>query len=365
MNKKKFKNELDRARKKGVVSVYFLENLFKNEKKSFFNNEKIENLISENFSIIMDSVHKGNKDTIIDALYNHESMRPFLEKEETIKYILDSITYHDFESVIYESALKDKAQQYVRDNFDYIISNYPLKKIIPIYRRMELNEDMKEKIDRYLNKNKEKFLSEILSNTLSFRGKLDKKQLDTLMGIVTPIVDKILEKENCDIVNSRVVFGGAFSSVLIIGDNVIKVGIPRKTFNIPNDKRILQPYLRRDLSEEQGIEAVIEVSDRVDTDINLSEEELYAIYKEMRDRGIVCGDFKYNNIGKLIKDNPPRNNAKNGMIGVVSETLKVGDYVILDTDLIYNEKDPNIVLDSDMSRRFENMYQKKNIKIGR
>ena len=62
---------------------------------------------------------------------------------------------------------------------------------------------------------------------------------------------------------------GAFSNVLRIGDTIVKVGIPRKTFNIPNDKRILQPYLRNDLSEKFGINAVIEVCDRVDTDIFL------------------------------------------------------------------------------------------------
>ena len=83
------------------------------------------------------------------------------------------------------------------------------------------------------------------------------------------------------------------------------------------------------------------------------------IYKDMRSRGIVCGDFKYGNIGVLLKDNPPRNNIKNGMIGEVKETLGVGEYVLLDTDFIYKEDDKNIDLTSDMSRSFESRYQKE------
>ena len=41
MNKKKFKKQLEMIRKNNSFSLYFLEGLFKNEKKSTFNNEKI------------------------------------------------------------------------------------------------------------------------------------------------------------------------------------------------------------------------------------------------------------------------------------------------------------------------------------
>ena len=120
--------------------------------------------------------------------------------------------------------------------------------------------------------------------------------------------------------------------------------------------------MRRDLSEEFGIEATIEVSDRVDTDISLNEDELYAIYKDMRDRGVVCGDFKYDNIGKLLKPNTPRNNPSNGMIGEVNETLNPGDYVIIDTDFIYREADPNLNLSSNLSSEFESRYKNEQTK---
>lgn len=359
MNKKKFKKQLANIQKNDSFSLYFIESLFKNEKKSFFNNEKIETLIADNFPAIMSYARRGNIDSFIDTLYSRKSMKPFLEREETLKYILDNVYFDDFELIINNSSIKEKAQNFIHNNFDYIIENYPIKKIVPIYEHVKLDQTELAKVDAYFNEKKQEFLSETLTKTLSLNGNVDQKQLKTLLGVVTKIVDNTLLKENCKITDIQILLSGSYSNVLRIGDTIIKVGIPRKTFNIPNDKRILQPHLRMDLSDRFGIEATIEVSDRVDTDISLSEDELYVIYKDMRDRGIVCGDFKYDNIGKLLKPNIPRNKQSNGMIGEVSEILNPGDYVIIDTDFIYREDDPNLNLSSNLSSKFESRYKKE------
>ena len=357
MNKKKFDKQLAAIQKNGSFSLYFIEKLFRDEKRSLFNNEKIETLIADNFSVIMRCAGRGNIDAFINTLYSHDSMKVFFEHHETVKYILDNVEYDDFELIISDSSIKEHAQNFIHNNFDYILKNYPIKKIVSVYEHMKLDQTELDKVDRYFNGKKKEFLSETLTKTLSLKGNIDQKQLDTLLGMVTKIVDNALEKENCKITDIQILMSGAFSNVLRIGDTIIKVGIPRKTFNIPNDKRILQPYLRRDLSEEFGIEATIEVSDRVDTDISLSEDELYVIYKDMRDRGVVYGDFKYDNIGRLLKPNTPRNKPSNGMIGEVNETLNAGDYVIIDTDFIYREGDPALNLSSNLSSKFEHRYK--------
>lgn len=367
MNKNKFQKQLLEIEKNNSFSLYFIENLFKKEKRSLFNNEKIETLIEDNFHRIMNCSSRGNVDSFINTLYDHESMRPFLQKEETIKYILDNTKYDDFELIISDSSINRDAQAFIHNNIDYALNNYSLKKIIAIYEHLKLNEKETNKIDSYFNIKKEEFLTAILTKTLSTSGNVDEKQLNSLINIVTKTVDKVLEKENCKITDIKILLSGGFSSVIQIGDMIVKVGLPRKTFDIPNDKRILQPYLRKDLSKEYGVEAVIEVSDRVDTDISLSENELYEIYKDMRNRGVVCGDFKYSNVGKLIKPNISHSDKANGMIGEVSETLNSGEYVIFDTDFIYNENDPNIDLTSNLSSKFENRYileqQKKENKV--
>lgn len=361
MNKKKFDKILNKGRSNKSISLYFIETLFRDEKKSLFGNEKIENLIADNFSGIMECVGRGNVDSFIDTLYRHESMVYFLEKDETVKYVLDNVEYDDFELIINDSLIKTRAQKFIHDNLDYVLNSYSIKKVVSIYQHIKFDVEELEKFKKYFTDKKEKFLKEILTNTLSLKGNVDDSKLNTLISIVTKVVDGVFEKENRTIIDIEILMSGSFSNVLRIGDTIVKVGIPRKTFDIPNDKRILQPYLRRDLSEEFGIDAVIEVSDRVDTDIFLNEGELYEIYKDMRSRGIVCGDFKYDNIGKLLKPNIPHNNDLNGIVGEVNEILGVGDYVIIDTDFIYKEDDYNLELSSGLSKKFESRYRKEKI----
>lgn len=366
MNKKKFRKKLDSVIKNNSASVYFIDSLFAEEKKSFFNDAKIETLIEENFPALFKAAGAGNADIFINALYSHETMRPFLENQSTVKHILDSVDYFDFESIIKDSDLAEASREFIKGNIDYVLKNYNMKKIVSIYNYMDLNDEMKDKMEAYFSSKKKIFLSEVLTTTLSFSSeKLDSRKMDELLSNVEGIVDKILEREHCKITDVKVLMCGRYSSVLSIGDYVIKVGTPRKTFNMPNHERILQPYIRRELRDDNGVGATIEVCDRVDTDISLSEDELYDIYRSMREKGIICGDMKHDNIGRLIKNNPPRNNPKNGMIGTVSETLEVGEYVLIDTDFVFKEDDPEIHMSSDLSRKFENRYQSQNIKKGR
>ena len=56
-----------------------------------------------------------------------------------------------------------------------------------------------------------------------------------MLDIVTKAINNILEKENCKITDIEILMSGSFSNVLRIGDTIGKVGISRKTFNIPND----------------------------------------------------------------------------------------------------------------------------------
>lgn len=362
MNKKRFEKELNLVVNNKAVNPYFIENLFIKEKTSLFNNEKIENLITSNFSKLLDGIEVGNVGTIIDTLYNHESMQSFLKREDTLKHILDNVSSADFEDIISRGELKEEAQQYIYNNFDFVLDNYPIKKIVEIYKNMKLDDAMKEKMNGYFESKKDQFIYEILTKILSVERNGNKQQVNDTIKRVSKIIDKVLEKENARIIDIKIIGNGTYSNVLKIGNTVVKFGTPRKTFNVPNDERFLQPYLRKDLSEELGIGVSIEICDMVDTNISISEEEMYSIYKEIRDRGIIYADMKYNNVGRLIKDNPPRNSENNGMIGNVSNTLKAGEYVIIDTDFIYKEGDPNIKFGNYLAEQFESRYQKEKLK---
>ena len=358
MNKRKFNKELDKLIVNRFVTPFYIGQLFK-AKKSLFNDEKVDVLIKNNFSKVIAGFPKGSADVSINDLYEHEEMKEFMEKEDTIKMILDSVDHFDFKSIISDSEIKKFTADFINNNFDYVSSNYDLKKMVAVFEYVDLTKENKEKMHEYYLKHKEEFLKEILTTTLSIRGNLTDRESDALIKIVSNIVDKTMVHEKAKVMDIKTLLAGSFSSVIRVGDTIIKVGTPRKTFDMPNDKRILQPHLRRDLQRDLGIAAVIEVADRVDTDFSITDEEMYQIYKDMRDRGVICGDFKYGNIGKLLKDNPPRNNEKHGLHGVVTETLKAGDYVLIDTDFVYKEGDPKMELSSDMSIQFEKRYKRE------
>ena len=155
----------------------------------------------------------------------------------------------------------------------------------------------------------------------------------------------------------------------------MKVGKERNSYKIPYHKRILQPLIRVDLSEfSKTNKGTLEVAEKVDTNIKVSEEELYEIYKELRDNGIIWTDTKQRNVGKLLKDNRRYWNKSLGQskkavgyredeeFDLNEEVLRKGELVILDSDYIFLENDPHIQWGNPLATQFEERYQlEKNI----
>ena len=141
---------------------------------------------------------------------------------------------------------------------------------------------------------------------------------------------------------------GGFSRVLLIGDKVIKIG-DRVTKKFPNNPYIIAPLLRKKL-EINGESCFTEVTERVDTDKQISREELYLLFKNLRNLGLVWTDIKETNVGRLRKDNiihwQENLYPTDEILGLDTKRgqtlLKAGDLVILDADFIYDENDPNI-----------------------
>lgn len=361
MNERRFLKQLEKNARNKMITHGYVQELFA-AKKSFFNDQKIDYLIEKHFDSFIKGIPSGYLSLVIEALYNQASLRSFLIQENTLKSIIEISEDYEFGDLIINNVMKDKFNNYIENNFDEFLETLSLKKMVYIHNKMTLNSQNKEKLNLYFKEHKDEFLNELLTTTLSFNEDCDMKSYESLRKVMAELVDRILNKENCELVDVQELFHGGFSSVIRIGDTILKVGKSRQTFDIPNDERILQPLLRRDLSSELGIPVVIEVSDRVDTQISLSHEELYNIYKEMRDRGIVCGDFKHSNIGRLLKDNVGRNNDNNGLHGEVGRVLKKGEYVILDTDFIYHEDSSDVVLTSNESIVYEKRYRKESQK---
>ena len=201
-----------------------------------------------------------------------------------------------------------------------------------------------------------------------YRKLIDEECWDSIYGSLYHIVKELAEDQGIKMTDIRFLDYGAYSTVYEIGDKVLKIGKRRRTYTMPNDKRILKPLIRVDLGPltDYKIAGTIEVVNKVKTGVNLSDEEVYQIWKELRSRGIYWADAKSSNLGILLKDNDYNTNIKlsgesnsRGLIGDNDDVLKAGEIVIIDSDYIYDAKE----LEEDGMYRdldFDERYKKAN-----
>ncbi len=204
----------------------------------------------------------------------------------------------------------------------------------------------------------------------------------TKASIIKMIIDELLKRadnsKNMDAVKQ--VGEGFFSVAYRIGDKVFKVG-KRANPVIQNHRRILQPIVRRKIGDEYDEDNFIEIQNLVDTSWykKMKSEDIHKvllnIYSELRDDGLVWVDVKPENIGKLLRPNTThefdlRNKEINpperatGIIGKnKGEPLQAGEYVIIDSDLIYEEKEWSELVKNNYfgelcrERKYEEEYQ--------
>ena len=240
-------------------------------------------------------------------------------------------------------------------------------------------EDLNNKLNEQLEKKKSGIMLYILDKSTEYRSTdiddtqredVIKKYADTL----EIMVNELLNSESKRMIDINEIGCGSYSNVYEIGDKVLKVGGKRKTYNIPNHKRILQPLTRTNLFDEaeEKIFGCIEIADKVEINPNRDEDDsddeiLYSIYKELRDDGIIWVDIRPANIGKLKNPNIPTLNQEEMYVAPNSvgfdkelkgEVLDSDQWVIIDTDFIYSAEDPNIMW-SVLFESFEKRYQQE------
>lgn len=182
--------------------------------------------------------------------------------------------------------------------------------------------------------------------------------------IIETIIKELMKASDGEvsIKDLRTAGGGHYSEVFQVGDYVLKIGSARNNCKMPNHRRILQPIVRAEIPNEDGVQRdsknnYIEVQNVVDTDWweSMSESEidniLHEIYRDLRAKGYIWLDIKKENVGRLRKENRPNltfidtdgkvkdirpTGEATGLIGKIpeDEILKKGDYVIVDTDWI-------------------------------
>ena len=215
----------------------------------------------------------------------------------------------------------------------------------------------------YIDNNEDKAINSIFCEI--------KIEDSTLREIIKLMILDIMKNENIKF--SDITYnGGGFSRVLLIGDKVIKLG-DRFTKSFPNNPYIVAPLLRKELKVDDE-NCFVEVTERVDTSTKPSSEELYKLFKNLRNLGLIWTDIKEENVGRLKRKNiihwQENLNPSEEVLGFSTKRgetiLEEGDLVILDADFIYDENDPNINYSNNkiLTDEFEKRYQseKKELK---
>lgn len=253
---------------------------------------------------------------------------------------------------------KENSKQVIYDNLLLFTENS--QNLYSLMKFVKDNPSAYSKVKDYIDNNPEKAVNSIFCE-INKRVKIEDT---TLKEVVKLIILDVLKNENVKL--SDITYnGGGLSSVLLIGNKVIKIG-DRATKSFPNNPYIISPLLRKKL-EFNGEFCFVEVTERVDTSKKASKEELYQLFKKLRNLNLVWTDIKEDNVGRLKKENiihwRQNLNPTDGVLGLDvkrGETiLKEGDLVILDADFIYDENDPNInyINNKDIYDEFEKRYQ--------
>lgn len=250
------------------------------------------------------------------------------------------------------------SKQVIYDNLPLFTENS--QNLYSLMKFVKDNPSAYSKVKDYIDNNPEKAINSIFCE-INKRVKIEDT---TLKEVVKLIILDVLKNENVKL--SDITYnGGGLSSVLLIGNKVIKIG-DRATKSFPNNPYIISPLLRKKL-EFNGESCFVEVTERVDTSKKASKEELYQLFKKLRNLNLTWTDIKEDNVGRLKKENiihwRQNLNPTDGVLGLDvkrGETiLKEGDLVILDADFIYDANDPNInyINNKDIYDEFEKRYQ--------
>lgn len=215
--------------------------------------------------------------------------------------------------------------------------------LIELREIIKNNENFHRLYYEYINKNPDKIILEMIIKGFRTDLKDIEKDLDEekIFDMLKLILSELLENENLNYSDIQLLGQGEFSMVYSVGSKVIKIGIPRDTFKIDNNKRFLKPVFRREIEGSKEVLGCIEITEKVDTK-NITEEDVQFIYNELRDSGYFWFDPRKENLGRLLKSNKVHYKNLDPVMSAVNynteciEVLEAGELVIIDNDYIYS-----------------------------
>ena len=202
-------------------------------------------------------------------------------------------------------------------------------------------------LNDYINSNYKCVLDSLVSE-ITYKCR---KCPELFMEVIDLLIRDIILNEECNLSDISISSNGFFSVVVRVGDKILKIGKSRMKYKFNNNPYIVKPLIRKNI-EIDGTKFIIEVTEAADNNTKpVTEEELYSLYRKIRDIGLIWTDIKKENVGYLLKDNLVYWNkplaSTDDALGLDSYRgkdifLKKGELVVIDADCFYDENDVNI-----------------------
>ena len=299
---------------------------------------------------------------------------------------LESIIYEKFEYIVrtlrYDPILFKKIlrlltdKSFVKNHTDLIINTVGKECIFSTSQILKNIAGIdRDKLNAVFEENKEDIVKAILKNSIlgsskyPGRWKNIKDEVYSYVPTVMIMIEEVLRKENKRWIDIDVAGVGYHTTAFQIGNKIMKIGTTGYKYEVPNHRRILQPLARLRIMKNKKIG--IEIEEKVETG-RFPIEDLYRVYKEVREDGIIMTDFKVKNVGRLIKPNIVHfegvESVAPNAIGFdrevkKEEVLPAGELVVFDIDYIFRESDINeaeeIPWPSPFAKEMEERYQRE------
>lgn len=313
------------------------------------------------------------RDILTNLTYIIEEKEPKLISYMLNTYLKDERTCNLIIKIMFS---KEIYPNLILENLDSILKEEHLDLLL-LKENIINNPKAIEKINTTIQTNPQKYLirsltkicTDFIKIKLNELNTTEVKTFNTILEIIYLIMEDICKNEHIPLSNIQILNNGNFSTVLQIGNKVLKIGYPRATKTFPNNPYISAILLRKEFFINKNNSIFIEVNEKSNTKTKITKKELYQLYKNLRELHLIWIDIAERNVARLTRANKiywreelPITDQKLGLEPYRGNIiLQKGDLIIIDNDLIFTENDPEIFFyNCKLQKEFENKYQSEN-----
>jgi len=266
----------------------------------------------------------------------YEERLKFLYKVDCLlqnKSYQESFASYCYEEEFLKELINNNELEYIVNNIDKIIIRSNSLKDIPL-------SYLKENEDKISKKDMMKIETSIARATSMYYP--NTKEEDMIK--IKDLLSKVAKDENTTLLDLRTIDYGYYSKVYKIKNKIVKVGYKRECPNIPDNNRILYPYFKGYIGSDY-----VEVTDYISEIGNITDDEIYEVYKDIRNEGLIWLDPGKENLARVSSDILYKMNQRRkdltdkGIIDNNKHVVELKDILLIDLDhIVFENDDDNI-----------------------